>query len=190
MANINGTKLSNQNVNLVQDKIAQRSISSSYREQNSEKIEAAETMMAVKLQRFELLFTVKDEAEKDFSLQGQTIRQLSLDEIRVDSELLLYNGKRVSDLTTEEAAGLVSKDGYYGISKTAERLAQFVIRGGGNDLQMLQAGREGIIKGFNEAEKAWGGKLPEISYKTLEKALEQIDARIQEQGGSLVDTVA
>jgi hypothetical protein len=44
-----------------------------------------------------------------------------------------------------------------------------------------------VQKGFQDAEQAWGGKLPEISYQTLNKALERIDARIQELGGALVD---
>ena len=50
----------------------------------------------------------------------------------------------------------------------------------------MQAGREGIIKGFNDAEKIWGGKLPEISHQTLAKALESIDTRIRELGGGAV----
>ena len=66
----------------------------------------------------------------------------------------------------------------------------FVITGGGDDLKRLQAGREGIIKGFKEAEEIWGGNLPEISHQTLAKALELIDARVRELGGAVVDVRA
>ena len=31
------------------------------------------------------------------------------------------------------------------------------------------------MKGFKEAEKAWGGKLPEISQKTYDEVLKRFD---------------
>ncbi len=76
---------------------------------------------------------------------------------------------------------------YWGVEKTAERLANFVLNGGGDNLDRLRAGREGIIRGFKEAEQIWGGQLPEISYQTLDKALEAIDQRIHELNGSVID---
>jgi hypothetical protein len=63
-----------------------------------------------------------------------------------------------------------------------------VIQGAGNDLSKLQAGRSGMLQGFSEAEKLWGGKLPEISYTTMQKALEKVDARVKELGGNVLDT--
>ena len=104
-----------------------------------------------------------------------------------DLNQLQYQGKPILEMSQEEAADLVSEDGYFGVTKTAERLAQFVILGAGDDLDKMQAGREGIIQGFKEAEKLWGGQLPEISYTTLASALEQIDERIHGLGGAVVD---
>jgi len=63
-----------------------------------------------------------------------------------------------------------------------------VVNGAGDDLEKLQAGREGMLRGFAEAEQMWGGKLPEISYTTMQKALEKVDARIAELGGNVLDT--
>ena len=100
---------------------------------------------------------------------------------------LLYNDKPISGLSQEEAAELVAEDGYFGIAKTSQRIIDFVLTGAGDDLQRLKSGREGILHGFAEAEKAWGGKLPGLSYETLEKSLEAIDEKIRENGGSIVD---
>ena len=44
-----------------------------------------------------------------------------------------YNGKPIAELSKEEAAELVSEDGFFGIEKTAQRIADFVINGSGND---------------------------------------------------------
>ncbi|ADH84998.1 hypothetical protein [Desulfurivibrio alkaliphilus] len=89
-----------------------------------------------------------------------------------------------------EAKLLVGKDGYWGVEKTAERLTQFVLKGAGDNLEMLRAGREGLLRGFKEAEKIWGGKLPDISYKTIDKALAAVDERIQQLGGNIIDRAA
>ncbi|WP_321492837.1 hydrogenase-4 component G [uncultured Desulfobacter sp.] len=100
---------------------------------------------------------------------------------------LVYNGHPISELSPEQATELVSEDGYFGVDQTSQRITDFVIKGAGDDIERLKSGREGILKGFKEAEKAWGGKLPEISYETLAKSLETIDGKIRENGGSVVD---
>ena len=99
-----------------------------------------------------------------------------------------YKGKPIGQLSQNEAKALVADDGFFGISQTSARIADFVIQGAGDDLSKLQAGRSGMLQGFSEAEKLWGGKLPEISYTTMQKALEKVDARVKELGGSVLDT--
>lgn len=100
---------------------------------------------------------------------------------------LTYNDRPIFELSSEEAAELVSDNGYFGVDQTSQRLADFVIKGAGDDLERLKEGRQGILQGFKQAEDAWGSKLPDISYNTLEKSLEAIDEKIQELGGSVVD---
>ncbi|WP_333804400.1 hydrogenase-4 component G [Sulfurospirillum sp.] len=99
-----------------------------------------------------------------------------------------YSGKPIGELSQDEAKALVADDGFFGISQTSARIADFVVNGAGDDLSKLQAGRSGMLQGFSEAEKVWGGKLPEISYTTMQKALEKVDARIKELGGNVLDT--
>lgn len=99
-----------------------------------------------------------------------------------------YAGKPIGELSQDEAKALVADDGFFGIAQTSARIADFVISGGGDDISKLQAGRSGMLQGFREAEKLWGEKLPEISYTTMQKALEKVDARIAELGGNVLDT--
>jgi hypothetical protein len=98
-----------------------------------------------------------------------------------------YDGTPITQLTQDEAAELVADEGFFGIAQTAERIANFVIEGAGDDEALLRAGREGVLQGFKEAESIWGGELPEISYKTIEKAIEMIDTRMHELGFSILN---
>lgn len=104
-----------------------------------------------------------------------------------DKASLLYDNQPISELSVDEANDLIRDDGFFGVDNTSQRIFDFVMNGAGNDINRLRAGREGVLLGFSEAEKAWGGKLPGISYETLEKSLEAIDEKIREFGGSVID---
>ncbi|RBQ29227.1 hypothetical protein [Aliarcobacter vitoriensis] len=90
-----------------------------------------------------------------------------------------YKGKPILELTKEEATNLVGENGFFGIKQTSDRVAGFSIGIAGDNLDNLAKVREGIVKGFEEAEKMFGGELPEISYKTQERTLALIDAKIE-----------
>lgn len=98
----------------------------------------------------------------------------------IDAASIGYKGKPLGSLTAEEAKAMVSGDGYFSKDKTAERIADFVIMGAGDNLNKLQRGREGIERGLKEATKVWGGDLPDISQETVKLALEKVDKRIEE----------
>lgn len=108
----------------------------------------------------------------------------------LDLNSIGYNGKPFNELTQDEAKALISDDGFFGIPKTSERIADFVLAGAGDDIEKLKAGREGILQGYKQAEKSWGGELPEISQKTLEKALEKVDKKLASLGVNVLDTNA
>ena len=147
-----------------------------------------EVVADIKAQRMDIMLRTEAEGKKTFAWQSGIKERAAAQSF--DLETLEYNGRPLTELTPEEATELVAEDGYFGVDQTAQRLADFVITGGGDDLQRLQAGREGILRGFNEAEQIWGGKLPEISYQSLEKALTMIDTRIQNLGGNIIDVQA
>jgi len=101
-----------------------------------------------------------------------------------------YEGKPIAELSQEEAADLVSEEGFFGIEQTAQRIADFVINGAGGNEELLRAWREGMLQGFSEAEEIWGGKLPDISQETIKKATELVDKTMSDLGFSVIDTQA
>ncbi|MBE3606520.1 hydrogenase-4 component G [Campylobacter sp. RM13119] len=108
----------------------------------------------------------------------------------LDLSSIGYNGTAIDKLNVDEASALVSEEGFFGITNTAQRLSGFVLSFAGDDLEKLQAAREGILRGFNEAQKACGGNLPEISQKTIDKALSSIDEKIASLGGNVLNVSA
>ncbi len=62
-----------------------------------------------------------------------------------------------------------------------------MINGAGGDEDKLRAGREGMLKGFKEAEAMWGGELPEISQKTMQASLEMVDKAMYDLGFSILN---
>ncbi|ANE35486.1 hypothetical protein CIG11343_0404 [Campylobacter iguaniorum] len=101
-----------------------------------------------------------------------------------------YTGKPLNSLSKDEASALVSDSGYFGVDNTANRIADFVIAAAGDDLGKLQSGLEGVKNGFAQAEKLWGGKLPDISYQTIDKTLALLNDRIASLGGNLINVQA
>lgn len=72
----------------------------------------------------------------------------------------------LESLTPEEATELVSDEGYFGVENTAKRIFDFAVGLAGDDTTRLDAIVKGVADGFSQAEEAWGGTLPEISYNT------------------------
>lgn len=108
----------------------------------------------------------------------------------IDLSKIGYTGKPIDALSQDEAKALVGEDGFFGISKTSERIADFVIMGAGDDLEKLKSGKEGMLRGFEQAEQMWGGKLPDISYETIQKSIAKVDERISALGGNTLDVQA
>ena len=81
----------------------------------------------------------------------------------------------ISQLTPEDAQALIADDGYFGVDKTSDRIVNFAIGIAGGDPSRLAAIKEGVDKGFNEALEAFGGQLPEISYKTYDAVMQKLD---------------
>lgn len=159
-----------------------------------EKIKNGEISGKALSQAYLVEYSLKIESYSSSNLQAQSA-PFDLGKVKeilssINFEAIGYSGKAIADMTLDEAKILVSEDGYFGVKQTSERLADFVLMGGGDDLERLKAGREGIIRGFNEAEKIWGEKLPDISYETLDKALAKIDEKIASLGGNILDTTA
>ena len=149
------------------------------------------TGRSLQIDAFDFKLNVQHFSTKEVSGQGKYFKTFSLYELNISiSTRQTETNEEPAATATDATAQEFDPDGYWGIAQTSDRLAEFVITGGGEDLTRLRQGREGILRGLQEAEKAWGAKLPEISYKTIEAALGKIDDRIKELGGSVIDATA
>lgn len=108
----------------------------------------------------------------------------------LDYAAMGYEGKAIGELNKDEASELIGENGFFGINNTADRIANFIVNAASGDPAKLQAGREGMLRGFNEARKIWGGELPEISEKTITRATEAIERKIAEAGGNVLNVSA
>lgn len=104
-----------------------------------------------------------------------------------DASSIGYAGKPLYTLNKDEAAMLVREGGFFDVENTAKRISDFVIGFSGNDEAMLKAGREGMLRGFAQAEKIWGGKLPDISQQSISLATQKVDEALAKAGGNVVD---
>ncbi|MBO5144159.1 MAG: hypothetical protein J6C19_01320 [Lachnospiraceae bacterium] len=81
--------------------------------------------------------------------------------------------------TKKKAQEDISEDGYWGVKQTSDRIVQFATALAGDDQEALEKMRDAFLKGYKQAEKTWGGKLPEISQKTYDAVLEKFDKLIK-----------
>ncbi len=81
----------------------------------------------------------------------------------------------LNTLTQNDAQELVADDGYFGVDKTSDRIFNFAIGIAGGDPTRIDAIREGVEKGFQDAYDAFGGWLPDISYDTYDAVMAKLD---------------
>ncbi len=94
-----------------------------------------------------------------------------------DMWAILKNGELTVDpATREQAQADISESGYWGVTQTSDRILDFAKALSGGDSSKLEELRSAFEKGFKQAEKTWGGKLPEISQKTYEETMKKFDA--------------
>lgn len=81
----------------------------------------------------------------------------------------------LSGISQEEAQSLIEDDGYFGVEQTSDRIVDFAVGLSGDDPSRLDAIKQGVEQGFQEALDAFGGWLPDISYATYNTVMEKLD---------------
>lgn len=95
----------------------------------------------------------------------------------------LASGKYTVDPATKaQAQADIAEDGYWGVSQTSQRILDFATALTGGDPDKIDEMRSAFEKGFKQAEKTWGGKLPDISQKTYEAVLDGFDKMAKDAG--------
>ena len=90
--------------------------------------------------------------------QGMTFKEMQLDSNRI-----------------EEAKASLEEGGYYSPEAVSERIVNFAMAISGEDPEKFDLLKSAIQEGFDAVEKAFGGKLPDISYKTYDLIMEKLD---------------
>jgi len=93
----------------------------------------------------------------------------------------LREGKvEVDPETRAKAQADIAEDGYWGVNATSDRIIDFAQALTGGDKSKLNDMMEAFKKGYEQAEKTWGGKLPEISQKTYDAVIEKFNKLMEE----------
>lgn len=88
----------------------------------------------------------------------------------------------VDPATKAQAQADIAEDGYWGVSQTSQRILDFATALTGGDPDKIEEMRSAFEKGFKQAEKTWGGSLPEISQKTYEAVMSGFDKMAEDAG--------
>lgn len=108
--------------------------------------------------------------EKMMTKQGEAIGTAD------DMWRFLAKGDFTVDAATKaQAEKDIAEDGYWGVEQTSDRILDFAKALSGNDPEKADLLLDAFKKGFEEATKTWGDKLPDISQRTYDAVVEKFD---------------
>ena len=93
----------------------------------------------------------------------------------------------VDAATKAQAQADIAEDGYWGVEATSSRIVDFAVALCGDDKDKLEEMKAAFEKGFKEAEKTWGGELPEICQRTYDKVFEKFDKLINPEETATIE---
>lgn len=113
---------------------------------------------------------LKSLVEKLISGQGNAIGKAD------DIWSFLRSGDFTVDAATKaQAQADIAEDGYWGVEQTSDRILDFAKALTGGDPDKIEEMRDAFKKGFDQATKTWGDKLPDISQKTYDATMKKFD---------------
>lgn len=129
------------------------------------------------------LFT-KQASKNAISGKNSTSSVLGNFEMPTENIKAFLSGIEVDEATRAKAQEEISEDGYYGVKQTSARILDFAKAVAGNDHTKIEEMRKAVQKGFDQAERMWGDKLPEICQNTYDTVMSGFDSWAKEASGS------
>ncbi len=118
----------------------------------------------------ETIERLKSESE---ARMANLVQQMLGKQINKNNILEAINSGKFSAEDIEQAKKDTAEDGYWGVEQTSDRFVKFATALTGGDPDKLDSMIEAFEKGYAEAEKQWGGKLPELTQRTREATLKK-----------------
>lgn len=120
---------------------------------------------------------LKEQSEQTYSQLREMVRQMLERQGLTFQDLKGFDGEIVVDEQTRtEAAAAIADGGPLSAEAVSDNIVEFAKALSGGDKSKLDTLRSAIDKGFEAAEKIFGGSLPEISYQTRELINQKLDA--------------
>lgn len=131
----------------------------------------------------EMVSKLKAEAERRTMQLRSLVEKLLLNQgssysIASDEDMykLLREGNiEVDAKTAAQAKKDIAEDGYWGVEQTSDRIVSFAKALSGGDPDKADEMISAFIKGFEDATKTWGGKLPDICQRTYDATIEKLN---------------
>ena len=83
---------------------------------------------------------------------------------------------KVDPSVVTQAQKDIADDGYWGVEQTSDRLVSMAQALSGGDAEQADKMIAAIKKGFDQATKTWGDKLPDICQKTVDAATKKLES--------------
>lgn len=156
--------------------------------------EAKVTTKMTDAERADLVKSLKDDLDNQMSrftnMMMRTFQKQGITAAKGDDfwKQIASGNFTVDAQTKADAEAAISEDGYWGVKQTSERILSFATALAGSDPKNLEKMRDAFLKGYEQAEKTWGGKLPDISKRTYDAVLEGFDKLMKPQEEEKVTT--
>lgn len=146
------------------------------------------------VQNTELINKMKAAAESHTQQLQNIVQQLMTKQgqtygVANDMWQFLASGKfEVDEATKLQAQQDISEDGYWGVKQTSNRILDFATALTGGDPSKIEDMRKAFEKGYKQAEKTWGGELPDISKQTYDAVMKGFD-KMAEDAAQTTQTI-
>jgi len=97
-------------------------------------------------------------------------------------QFLRSGSYKVDPATRLQAQKDIAEDGYWGVNQTSNRILSFATALTGGDPDKIDEMRAAFEKGYKQAEKKWGGNLPNICQQTYDAVLSGFDKMAEDAG--------
>lgn len=88
----------------------------------------------------------------------------------------LFKNATADPATIAQAQKDIADDGYWGVEQTSDRFVSMAQALSGGDPTKADEMIAAIKKGYEQASKAWGDKLPDICQKTIDASTKKLEA--------------